>query len=154
MRHIDNIAKRLTRLRVTRFHALALADAYLAAAPRVPKTTALRFYACTFVWISSKFLENAILVDDLGEFAHGTGDLLKQRLVALEARVLQRVQWQLNVCDACTVVELLVEDRNVQPAVVDQATAAILERYINHTETHLDVRTVARTCLDNALKAA
>ena len=152
MRHIYNVAQRLTRLPVTGFHALALADNYLAATPVQPKSSSLRLYACTFVWLSNKFHEeDTIRVAAFVDFAPGYA-VLEERLVVLEARVLRRLQWRLNVLDAYSAIEVLAENRPVSRDAVQAASRLVLARYTDRHEVHLDTRAAAVLSFNTAVE--
>ena len=82
---------------------MSLADTYMSSAQPVIYRTNLLLYACTFVWISSKYNEEGIDVKKFNAFL--PMPMYKRDMRKLEALVLHEIDWRLGFDEGMSLID-------------------------------------------------
>ena len=145
MRLIHAIARRLTRLPVTLFHAMSLADTYMSMARPTVYRTHLSLYACTFVWISSKYHEDAI---DLKRFRPFLFEAVSTRnMQNLEALVLQQIDWRIGFDEGMTLIDSVHASLALPRRMVPVVSRVFMWYYIEIKEARICISEIVALCV-------
>ena len=145
MRLIHEIARKLTRLPATMFHAMALADTFMSAAQPVIYRTNLSLYACTFVWISSKYNEDGIDVKKFSPFL--PMPKYKSDMRKLEALVLHEIDWRLGFDEGMSLIDEVHERLAFPRRMVSVVTRVFMWYYIEVQRDVICVSEVVALCV-------